>query len=210
MNERDLDRVSLEENDQLRDQAIAGIAALIQLCGEDPSTENTFDTPQRVLKAMLEMTEGSRSDPRHVLDKSFPLDDADPNGGAVYDELILSRDIPFTSLCIHHMLPFTGVAHVAYIPKIGGRVVGLSKLARLVDGYAKRLQIQERLSMQIADALEERLEPRGVAVVLKAQHSCQCLRGVKKDGWMVTSVMRGYFRDNKDGARAELLDLIRL
>lgn len=202
--------ISPKDDGFLRSQALGGIVALIQLCGEDPSAENTFETPNRVLKAMLEMTEGSRFDPRSVLDKSFPLDEADPNGGAVYDELILSRDIPFTSLCIHHMLPFTGVAHVAYIPKLGGRVVGLSKLARLVDGYAKRLQIQERLGMQIADALEERLEPRGTAVILKAQHSCQCLRGVKKDGWMVTSVMRGYFRDNKDGARAELLDLIRL
>lgn len=172
------------------------------MLGEDPDGPHTIDTPRRVVKAFLEMTEGYQMSASAVLAVDFPI------AGGNYDELILSRDIPFTSLCAHHLLPFVGKAHVAYIPALGGRVVGLSKLARLVDVYAKRLQVQEQMTMQIADALEEHLHPRGIAVVVKGKHMCQCLRGVKKDGWMVTSVMRGFFRENRDGARLELLDLL--
>lgn len=181
------------------------IRTLLIHVGEDPKREGLLDTPRRIANAWLEMTSGYEEDPTAHLCKDFENDEA-------YDELILSRDIPFTSLCEHHGLPFSGVAHIGYIPGKDGRIVGLSKLARMFDGYARRLQVQERLTKQALDALVQ-LQPLGAAVIVKAQHSCQCLRGVKKDGFMVTSAMYGVFRHETlvgTSARAELMELIRL
>lgn len=156
------------------------------------------NTPMRVARAMAEMTAGRFEDPGTILATTFDADG--------YDELVLLSGVTFTSLCEHHVLPFQGVAHVGYLP--GNRVVGLSKLARLVDCYAKRLQIQERMTAQIANAINEHLCPRGVGVVVEARHECMACRGVKKDGaTMVTSSMLGAFRDTPE-ARAELLGLI--
>jgi GTP cyclohydrolase I len=150
-----------------------------------------------VVKALREMTAGYKDDPAVVLGKTFE---------ETYDELILLKDIPFTSLCEHHLLPFTGTVDVGYIP---GKVVGLSKLARLVDCFAKRLQMQERLTRQIGEALEQHLEARGVGVVVRGQHSCMACRGVRKSGsTMITSVMLGALRENSS-ARAEFLALCR-
>jgi GTP cyclohydrolase I len=177
---------------------------LLEAIGEDPEREGLVRTPARVAKAWTEMLAGYAIDPLLHLLTNFAVDDIEGS----YDQIILSRDIPFVSFCEHHLMPFTGVAHVAYIPAKEGRVVGLSKLARLVDGYGQRLQVQERMTQQIAEALNT-LNPRGAAVIIKAQHSCQCHRGIKKDGHMVTSAMHGVFRSNEH-ARRELLELIAL
>lgn len=191
-------------------EARSAVQTILRWVGDDPDRPGLQETPERVLRAWKEFTQGYRQSPEEVLSKRFDLEEETlPNGGT-YDELILSRDIPFTSFCEHHMLPFMGHAHVAYIPQVGGPVVGLSKLARLVDVFAQRLQVQERLTEQIAQTLEVRLKPRGVAVIIKARHTCQCMRGVRKDGSMVTSAMYGFFRENRDGARMELLELVKL
>lgn len=147
------------------------------------------------------MTTGYHKDPDAILSRTFPQD-------VPYEGIVLLRNIEFVSLCEHHMLPFVGRADIAYIPKIGGRIVGISKLARVLDVYAKRLQVQERLTTQIADAIEKALDPDGVAVIIKATHQCMTCRGVeKRNPEMVTSVMRGAFFDDSN-ARRELTDLI--
>lgn len=177
---------------------------MLEAVGEDATRDGLLKTPSRVAKAWREMLAGYDIDPIACLSTSFELDDTD----AAYDQIILSRDIPFTSYCEHHIMPFKGIAHVAYIPSATGRVVGLSKLARVVDAYARRLQVQERLTQQIADAVNK-LDTVGTAVIVKSRHSCQHDRGIRKDGYMVTSALYGAFRSNRD-ARAELMELIKL
>jgi len=167
--------------------AKAAIRTLLRFIGEDPDRDGLGSTPSRIIRAMGELLGGYEEDPRVLLGKSFQV-----TVGS-YDQMIICKDIDFVSFCEHHCLPFVGKAHIAYIPS-GGRVVGLSKLARLVDVYAKRLQIQERLTKQIAQALEESLRPQGVAVLLEAQHQCMSSRGVKKvNALMVTSELVGSF-----------------
>ena len=166
--------------------------------GEDPTREGVLDTPDRAARAWQELTAGYAADLDVLMDATFDADG--------YDELVLLRGYPFHSLCEHHLLPFVGVAHVGYIPS--ARVLGLSKLGRLVDAYARRLQLQERLTVQVAEALEAYLNPTGVIVVIEARHLCMELRGVAKAGQqMQTSALRGAFKD-KPEARAEAFALI--
>lgn len=177
-----------------------GIAALLRLMDDDPSRDGLHDTPQRVLRAMLEYRASSQVDVKDLLAVTFEEQ---------CDEVVLVGPIEFTSLCEHHLMPFHGTGHIAYIPS-GNRVVGLSKIGRLLDHYASRLQVQERLTRQVADALVEHLRPVGVGVVLTAQHSCMTMRGAKKtSAAMTTSATRGAFRD-EPSARAELLALIEM
>jgi GTP cyclohydrolase I len=171
------------------------IRVLLQAIGEDIHREGLIDTPKRVLKAYLEMTDGYSKDPAEVLGTTFDVS---------CDELVIVTGIEFVSLCEHHMLPFTGTAVVGYLP--GERVVGLSKLARIVDVYAHRLQVQERLTRQIADAIMEHVGARGVGVIVRGQHACMSCRGVRKRAEMVTSALLGEMRDNQD-LRAEFLTL---
>lgn len=179
------------------------VRRMIQFVGENPDRDGLRETPGRVLRAWKELTEGYGQDAQQVLATTFEQDE-----GEAYDGIVVSRDIAFTSLCEHHLLPFTGTASVAYIPGEDGRIVGLSKLARVVELYARRFQVQERMTMQIAQAIDDALQPGGVAVVLEARHSCQELRGVRKVGsTMVTSEVRGAFRDI--AARAEVMNLLR-
>lgn len=175
------------------------VTRLLQFIGEDPSRNGLLETPKRVLKAWKELTIGYAQDHRVILNKAFDQP---------HDELILLRGIEFHSTCEHHMLPFYGTAAVGYIPTTS--VVGISKLARLVDCFARRLQIQERLTRQIADAIVEVLNPSGVGVIIKAKHSCMGCRGVmQSDSDMITSVMLGSLRNNA-AARAEFLSLVTL
>lgn len=184
---------------QVMHNALSGIENLILLCGDDPQRNGLQETPFRVVKAFLEYTKGYSEDPAALLGKSFDVN---------YDELVLIKDIPFNSMCEHHFAPFFGKAHIAYIPQ-DNVITGLSKFARLTDAYAHRFQVQERLTAQIADTVEEVLKPLGTAVILEAQHYCMCGRGVKKAGAStVTSSMRGVFRTN-DAARAEVMQLIK-
>lgn len=172
------------------------IKTLLLHIGEDPERNGVKDTPLRVSRALREMTQGYQEDPKEILSRVFE---------ETYDEVVVVKDIPFASLCEHHMLPFVGTADIGYLPD--GKVVGLSKLARLVDCFAKRLQIQEKMTRQIADAIKEHLNAKGVAVVVRATHECMACRGVRKPGViMVTSVMLGVFRD-KPEARQEFLNL---
>ncbi len=174
------------------------VVRLLEWIGENPKRDGLLDTPKRVLKAMREMTEGLREEPELILERRFDLD---------HDEMVILKDIAFTSICEHHLLPFSGTAAVAYVPN-GGKVVGLSKLARLVLCYAKRPQVQERMAGQIADDLVKYLEPVGAACVLKAEHSCMACRGVKLSGAsFVTSALRGVLKTDV-AARAELMALI--
>jgi GTP cyclohydrolase I len=176
------------------------VRELLRSIGEDPNREGLLDTPKRYAKALMEMTVGYEMDPGKILERVFSED---------CDQVVVLKGIQFTSMCEHHLLPFVGVADVAYLPGDQRGVVGLSKLARLVECFARRLQIQERMTRQIADALVEHLEPRGVAVILKAKHSCMSCRGVlQHDSEMITSSMLGMFRDNAE-ARAELLLLLK-
>lgn len=171
---------------------------LILAVGEDPEREGLLGTPERVSRMYAELFEGLRTDPKELLSVGFEVG---------HDEMVILKDIPFYSICEHHFMPFHGVAAIGYIPD--GRVVGLSKLARLVDAYARRPQIQEQLTGQIADTLMEALHPDGVAVVIEAEHLCMTARGVKKPGSrMVTSATRGTFRES-DVTRAEFLSLVR-
>jgi GTP cyclohydrolase I len=173
------------------------VREILAAIGEDPDREGLKNTPSRVARAYVELMAGLSEDPRRHLKTVFH---------EKYDEVVLLRDIEFHSLCEHHLLPFTGRAHVAYLPD--GKVVGLSKLARLVEGYARRPQVQERLTMQIADALMEELAPIGAACVIEAVHTCMTIRGAKKHGsTMVTSALRGIFKENP-ASRAEVLSLI--
>ncbi|AOS61173.1 GTP cyclohydrolase I FolE [Actinoalloteichus hymeniacidonis] len=181
-------------------RAEAAVRELLLACGEDPDREGLRDTPARVGRAYQEMFAGLFTDPDEVLDKTF--DEG-------HDEMVLVTDIPIYSYCEHHLLPFHGSAHVGYIPNQQGRVTGLSKLARVVDLYARRPQVQERLTSQVADALVRKLDPRGVIVVIEAEHLCMSMRGVRKPGARTTtSAVRGLFRSSPS-SRAEALDLIR-
>lgn len=170
---------------------------LLKAVGEDPGREGLADTPRRVAEMFREVLGGLREDPAALLEVSYD---------ERHEEMIVLRDIPFYSMCEHHLLPFSGIAHVAYIPR--GRVVGISKLARVVDCLARRLQLQERLTSQIADLIDECLKPRGVAVVVKAEHLCMTMRGIKKPGSLVvTSATRGGFRA-RQATRMEFLELL--
>lgn len=173
-------------------EAEEAVRVLLSHLGEDPARPGLRDTPARVVRALREMTEGSRSDPADVLDRVFD----EPYAGAV-----VVREIPFVSLCEHHLLPFRGTATVAYVPD--GRVVGLSKISRLVQGFARRLQMQERLTDDVASALERRLGARGVAVLVRARHACMADRGVRSPAEMVTTAFRGELAEPT--ARAEFL-----
>jgi len=173
-----------------REQALAAVRTLIAYVGDNPDREGLRDTPKRVIDAYEELYSGYRECPVDVLERSF-------SEIGRYDDLVLVRDIAFNSHCEHHMMPFMGKAHVAYKPV--DRVVGLSKLARLVDVYARRLQTQEHMTSQIATAIEEILSPRGVAVMIEAEHMCMSLRGVEKPGSStITTQFTGSFRDNPD------------
>ncbi len=176
------------------------VKTLIRWAGDNPDREGLLETPDRVLRAYGEFFAGYHTNPRDILSKTFSEVEN-------YDEMIVLRDIEFVSHCEHHMVPFTGVAHVAYLPE--DKVVGLSKLARLVEAYARRLQIQEKMTAQIANALDEVLHPKGVAVVIEATHQCMTARGVRKKGaTMQTSRMIGRFRTDPR-TRQEFFDLIR-
>ena len=167
--------------------------------GEDPERDGLADTPARVARAYAEQFAGLRQRPEDVLTKVFD---------AGHDEIVLVRDIELYSTCEHHLVPFFGVAHIGYIPNEKGQITGLSKLARLVDMYARRPQVQERMTSQIANALESVLEPRGVIVVIEAEHLCMSMRGVRKPGARtVTSAVRGVFRDSAR-TRAEAMSLV--
>ena len=188
-----------------KDVCEQGIRNLLAHLGVDATSPDVIDTPQRVVKAMMEMTVGYDVDVKKLLAVGFD--------GDKYDAIIALRGISFVSMCEHHMLPFIGTAGVAYIPQADAegkyRVVGISKLARLVDAYARRLQLQERMTSQIADALETHLQPRAVAVIVEAHHSCMSCRGVRKSGsTMATSVLTGLFKEDS-AARAEVLSMIR-
>lgn len=173
------------------------VREILLAVGENPDREGLLKTPNRVARAYGELMAGLREDPRLHLKTVFH---------ERYDEVVLLRDIEFHSLCEHHLLPFTGRAHVAYLPD--GKVVGLSKLARLVEGFARRPQVQERLTTQVADALMEELNPLGAACVIEATHTCMTIRGAKKPGsTMVTSALRGLFKENPS-SRAEILTLM--
>lgn len=176
MDSVDLDRIS------------AAVREILIAIGEDPDRDGLQNTPARVARMYAEVFAGMREDPQRHLQVMFEAD---------HDEMIMVRDISLTSMCEHHLVPFMGKAHVAYIPGTDGRVTGLSKIARLVDAYAKRPQVQERLTSQIADELERTLQPRGVLVVIEAEHLCMSMRGVRKPGsTTVTSAVRGLFREN--------------
>jgi GTP cyclohydrolase IA len=177
------------------------IREILLAIGEDPERDGLADTPARVARAYAEQFAGLRQRPADVLTTVFD---------AEHDEMVLVRDIELFSVCEHHLTPFFGRAHVGYIPNEKGQLTGLSKLARLVDLYARRPQVQERLTSQIADALVHGLEPRGVIVVIEAEHLCMAMRGVRKPGAKtVTSAVRGSFRDS-DSTRAEALSLLRI
>jgi GTP cyclohydrolase I len=177
------------------------VRGILSFLGEDPEREGLLDTPARVVRAWGEHFSGYGKDPGEYLAKTFQEVEG-------YDELVLVSDIEVFSHCEHHMVPFVGKAHVAYVPN--GRVVGLSKLARVVEVYAKRLQVQEKLTKQIADAIQGHLEPQGVAVIMQCQHFCMCYRGVKKPGsWTTTSKLHGLFLLDA-AARMELFTLIGL
>jgi GTP cyclohydrolase I len=178
----------------------AAVAEILVAIGEDPDRDGLVNTPNRVAAMYEELFSGLADDPARHLEVTF---------AAEHDEMVMVRDIPFASLCEHHLVPFLGKAHVAYIPAEDGRITGLSKLARLVDGYARRLQVQERMTTQIADAIASVLSPRGVLVVIEAEHLCMSMRGVKKPGTVtITSSVRGLFR-SEVATRAEAMQFIR-
>lgn len=182
-----------------RERIAAGVREILIGIGEDVSRDGLLDTPRRVADMYVELFDGIEADPGSHLRTTFE---------AGHDEMVMVRDIPFTSLCEHHLVPFIGHAHVAYLPGVDGRITGLSKLARLVEGYARRLQVQERMTTQIVDALERELEPRGSIVVIEAEHFCMSMRGVKKAGaTTVTSAVRGTFQSDPT-TRAEALNFI--
>lgn len=188
---RDVPEVDIE-------RAEAAVRELLIAIGEDPGRDGLISTPSRVARAYAEYTSGMRQDYRDILSTTFELE---------HDELVVVKGIEVYSLCEHHLVPFHGVAHVGYIPGASGRVTGLSKIARLVDMYARRLQVQERLTSQIADALTDVLEPLGAIVMIECEHLCMSMRGVRKPGARtVTSAVRGQLRDA--ATRAEAMSLI--
>src|SRR6478735_3348484 len=187
------------DNDVSREAAEAAVRTLLRWAGEDPAREGLLDTPKRVVKAYREWFSGYGQDPRDYLARTF-------EEVAGYDELIVLRDIQFESHCEHHMAPIIGRAHVGYLPD--GKVIGISKLARVVDAYARRFQVQEKMTAQIARCIEEVLQPRGVAVIVEGAHECMTTRGVHKRGVsMTTSKMLGAFREDAR-TRMEFLQLI--
>ena len=174
------------------------VREILEAIGEDPDRDGLQRTPERVANMYAEIFSGLHENPRH-LDVTF---------AAEHDEMVMVKDIPFVSSCEHHLTPFLGKAHVAYIPNDDGRITGLSKLVRLVENYSRRPQVQERLTSQIADDIDESLQPRGVLVVIEAEHMCMSMRGVRKPGTLtVTSAVRGLFRDNT-ATRAEAMAFI--
>ncbi len=183
--------------DQARVQRL--VLELLEAIGEDPTREGLVETPRRVADMYVELFEGIEADPGEHLRVAFE---------AGHDEMVMVRDIAFTSLCEHHLVPFVGFAHVAYLPGPEGNITGLSKLARMVEGYARRLQVQERMTTEIVEAMERELRPRGSIVVIEAEHFCMSMRGVKKAGaTTVTSAVRGSFRTDA-ASRAEALQFI--
>jgi len=177
----------------------AAIRTLLRFAGDNPAREGLVETPSRVVRSYRELFAGYDIDPLALLERTFSEIDS-------YDEMVVLRDVAFVSHCEHHMVPFIGIVHVGYLPH--HRVIGISKLAHVVDAFARRLQIQERLTVQIAEAIATVLKPRGVAVVVRAQHQCMAMRGVKKPGVsMVTSRMAGEFRENPE-TRREFLAMI--
>lgn len=182
-----------------RERIARAVREILEAVGEDPDRDGLLRTPARVAEMYAEVLSGLHEDPAAHLAVTFE---------ANHDEMVMVKDIPIYSLCEHHLVPFHGQAHVAYIPGKDGRITGLSKLARLCDGYARRPQVQERLTTQVADALVDALEPRGVLVVMAAEHLCMGMRGVKKPGSItVTSAVRGIFKENAS-TRAEAMGLI--
>jgi len=166
----------------------SAVREILEAIGEDPDRDGLQDTPERVARMYAEICSGLHDDPAEHLTVTFE---------SSHDEMVMVRDIPLYSLCEHHLVPFIGKVHVAYIPGQDGRITGLSKIARLVDGYSRRPQVQETLTVQIADAMESTLEPRGVMVVIEAEHLCMSMRGIQKSGsTTVTSAVRGLFRQN--------------
>ncbi|MEM1385699.1 MAG: GTP cyclohydrolase I FolE [Pseudomonadota bacterium] len=202
MNQIDVKRELHAEAEPLtpsREEAEEAVRVLLRWAGDDPEREGLLDTPSRVVRAYKEWFKGYQEDPAEMLARTFEEVEG-------YDEMVVLRDIRYESYCEHHLAPIIGKAHVAYLPT--DRVVGISKLARLVDAYAKRLQVQEKLTAQIANTLNDVLEPRGVAVVLEGEHHCMSTRGVHKPGVsMVTSTMLGEFR-NDPRTRKEFMDII--
>jgi GTP cyclohydrolase I len=198
-----VDRITIEAESAERPpfdfaRAEAAVRELLIAVGEDPEREGLRETPARVARAYAEVFAGLRQEPEEVLTTTFDLG---------HDEMVLVKDIEVYSTCEHHLVPFHGVAHVGYIPSMEGRITGLSKLARLVDVFAKRPQVQERLTTQVADALTRLLEPRGVIVVVECEHLCMSMRGIRKPGAKtVTSAVRGQLRDA--ATRAEAMSLI--
>ncbi len=182
-----------------KDKLKKGVKLILEAIGENPEREGLLKTPDRVARMYEEIFCGLKGDPSHHLEVYFEEDK--------HEEMVLVKDIPIYSMCEHHFLPFYGKAHVAYIPK--GKITGLSKLARVVEGYAKRPQLQERLTSQIADTIMNKLKPRGVIVVVEAEHMCMTMRGIKKPGSMtLTSAVRGVFMTS-EATRAEAYSLIR-
>ena len=176
----------------------AAVVEILEAIGEDSQRDGLLRTPERVANMYAEVFAGLREDPEHHLEVQFE---------AGHDEMVLVKDIPFYSMCEHHLLPFVGKAHVAYVPGEHGNITGLSKLARLVEAYARRPQVQERLTSQVADKLMEALDPRGALVVIEAEHQCMSMRGVQKPGSLtLTSAVRGIFLS--DATRAEAFQLI--
>ncbi|NQT05320.1 MAG: GTP cyclohydrolase I FolE [Dehalococcoidia bacterium] len=175
------------------------IKDIIEAIGEDPKREGLLDTPERVVEMYAELFGGMKQDPREELKVGFELG---------HREMVVLRDIPFYSMCEHHLLPFYGVAHIGYIPNEEGRIVGISKLARVVEVISRRPQLQERMTTEIADTIMEAIKPAGVAVVIQAEHLCMIMRGIKKPGAnVVTSAIRGIF-SRKAASRAEFFSII--
>ncbi len=195
-----MDKKIIKANKPSREEAEEAVRTLLRWAGDDPTREGLLDTPKRVVKSYEELFKGYETDPHDVLNRTFKEVEG-------YDEMVVLRDINFNSHCEHHMVPFTGKAHVAYLPSC--KVIGLSKLARLVDVYAQRLQIQEKLTAQIADTLNEILQPKGVAVVIEATHMCMTMRGVRKHGTvMQTSRLLGLFKSDPR-TRQEFFSLLK-
>ncbi|OHB62473.1 MAG: GTP cyclohydrolase I FolE [Planctomycetes bacterium RBG_13_46_10] len=189
--------MSLKNNKVDTERICKAVKEILLAVGEDIDREGLRKTPERVARMYAELLAGMHEDPKEHLGSVFT---------ETYDEIVLLRDIPFYSICEHHMLPFIGSAHIAYLPK--GKILGVSKLARIVDCFARRLQSQERLTYQIADFIMDSLKPQGTAVVLEASHSCMTIRGIKKPGSaMVTSALRGIFRRDPK-SRSEILSLM--
>jgi GTP cyclohydrolase I len=196
---RQLDSATFTPSAFDQPRAEAAVRELLIAIGENPERPGLVDTPSRVARAYQEMFAGLYTNPDDVLNTTFDEQ---------HDELVLVKDIPMYSTCEHHLVAFHGVAHVGYIPGVDGRITGLSKLARVVDLYAKRPQVQERLTGQIADAMMRKLDPRGVIVVIEAEHLCMAMRGIRKPGAVTTtSAVRGQFKTDK-ASRSEALDLI--